>query len=544
MKRHIFALVFLIALSWWAVRPLFIPGFFPMHDDTQVGRVVAMGRALRNGQFPVRWVSDLGYGYGYPIFNFYGPLPYYVGGLLYTVGFSGLLATKIMFALGIILATLTMYAATVSFLGRLGAIVAGAFYLYAPYHAVQIYVRGAVGEFWTLVFLPLILLGLWSKSKLIGGIGLAGAILSHTLLGYATTLLLFIGLVLYWFARLVWKKFDSSQFIVHSSLFIVGLGLSAFFWLPAIMELSFTHVAAQIGPTANFTDHFVCLPQLWNSPWGFGGSAMGCLDGLSFKLGKVHVVLSAVAIALFIVKRRSLSSQVFLTGLTFTITSIFLLSSASTFVWNSIAGFSYLQYPWRFLAFAAAGVSILVGEVIAVSRNQIVRAILTSVFIATLLIVEAKWFAPQFTYAKDARDFETPQELRFRVSKISDEYLPPEVPRPRQITEISGPAIAATGILEVGTDIDKETYKKFALLSKINQKITIAHAYFPGWRYWVNGKEALEYLTQGLPVLSLPEGESVVEMRFTNTPVRTFANILSLLTLLYLMYIYGKKTYA
>lgn len=73
-----------------------------MHDDTQIARVEVMKRALLQKQFPVRWVGDLGYGYGYPLFNFYGPLPYYVGGGLAVLGISSLVATKIMFALGIL----------------------------------------------------------------------------------------------------------------------------------------------------------------------------------------------------------------------------------------------------------------------------------------------------------------------------------------------------------------------------------------------------------------------------------------------------------
>ena len=97
MKRHIFSLIVLLLLSFGAIRPLLAKGFFPMHDDTQVGRVIVMGKALRNGQFPVRWVSDLGYGYGYPLFNYYGPLPYYVGGFLYALGLPAVEATKVIF---------------------------------------------------------------------------------------------------------------------------------------------------------------------------------------------------------------------------------------------------------------------------------------------------------------------------------------------------------------------------------------------------------------------------------------------------------------
>lgn len=518
MKQHSIALVLLLFLSWWAVRPIFGPGFFPMHDDTQVGRVVTMGKALRNGQFPVRWVEDLGYGYGYPIFNFYGPLPYYVGGLLYALGLSGLTATKIMMALGIILPVLTMYATTVPLFGRISAIVAAIFYLYVPYHAVQIYVRGAVGEFWAFAFFPLILYGFISKSNIVGAIGLAGTILSHTLLGYASTLFVIFGLM--------FKK-------NRSLLLFFGLGLAAFFWLPALFEMRYTSVSGQISPTANYKDHFVCLSQLWNSPWGFGGSAPGCVDGLSLKLGKLHI-LAAVP---------SLMVRPFWWGFAITAVSLFLLLPASEFLWNIIPGFSFLQYPWRLLSFAGLGVSILVGAGVGRMKENF-RFPLSIALLILVIGIEGKWFTPQFTYTKDEREFETQEELRWRVSKISDEYLPTAVHRPKTVSEVGGVALSPTGSLDVGTDIDKETYKKFSLLSKTAQTITIQRAYFPGWHYWVNGRETLEYLSYGFPVLSVPEGESVIEMRFTNTPIRTLANIVSLGTLVYLLYTYGKKNYA
>jgi len=124
MKYHVLAVFLLLILSVPAISSLFSPGYFPMHDDTQVARVVTMGRALRNGEFPVRWVSDLGYGYGYPIFNFYGPLPYYIGGSLYALGINGLIATKTMMIFGLILAAVSMYAFGAKVVGRWGGVLA------------------------------------------------------------------------------------------------------------------------------------------------------------------------------------------------------------------------------------------------------------------------------------------------------------------------------------------------------------------------------------------------------------------------------------
>src|SRR5436189_5911868 len=99
----------IIIFSFWAIKPLFMPGFFPMHDDVQVVRVFEMGRALKDGMFPVRWVNDLGYGYGYPIFNFYAPLAYYIGGFFIAFTHDALLATKITMMVGILFAGISMY---------------------------------------------------------------------------------------------------------------------------------------------------------------------------------------------------------------------------------------------------------------------------------------------------------------------------------------------------------------------------------------------------------------------------------------------------
>src|SRR3989344_5595057 len=117
IKENIFLLLLVLAIFLIA-RPFFHPGFFPMHDDTQPSRVFEMAQSLRDGMFPVRWVKDLGYGYGYPIFNFYAPLPHYIGGLLHLVGIEVIVATKAMMAIPVFIAGITMFLFAREFLGK------------------------------------------------------------------------------------------------------------------------------------------------------------------------------------------------------------------------------------------------------------------------------------------------------------------------------------------------------------------------------------------------------------------------------------------
>lgn len=539
MIKRIFPYLIVLVISLGSIQPLFSPGFFPMHDDTQVARVTAMGRALRNGQLPVRWVADLGYGYGYPLFNFYGPLPYYAGGLLYALGVSGLTATKIMFVLGIIGAGISMYLFTREVFGSQAGLVAAVAYMYAPYHAVQIYVRGAVGEFWALVFFPLVLLGYVHivgnkrvrKGVFIGSIGIAGAILSHTIAGYITVLMSVSTLAIATFYSLV-NSPTRHGFLYRNlwGMVCLGIGLSAFFWLPALVEMGYTNVSGQIGATALWRDHFVCLGQLWQSPWGYGGSSAGCTDGMSFKLGKVQIILGALGLvsALWYWRRQRLGGSVFMVMGLLTIGSLLFLLPVSSPVWQIIPMFSFVQYPWRFLMYTMFGLSFFVAATISIIQKRPQRYLVSAIFIILLVSVNSKLFQPHYLYGRDWKEFESDEELHYRVSKISDEYLPGDVVRPASPGQVPTSPFSGSISGRVEVEIDTETITKSHMMFNKPEVIRFNRTHFPGWHYYLDGKEVSAGLVGGLPTFSIPDGTHVFEARFSDTPVRTLGNILSL----------------
>ncbi len=539
--KKIAGLIVVIVLSFFMVRPLLGDGYFPVHDDTQIARVVVMGHALRQGQFPVRWVSDLGYGYGYPIFNFYGPLPYYVGGALSAAGASGIVATKFMMGLGLVLSGIFMYVAIADILGISAGILAATLYMYAPYHAVQAYVRGSVGEYWTLAFLPLIFWGLakihlnkQTSGVLIGAFGLAGLILSHTILGYVGGM--FVGI----YSIIVAFRGKRTALM----LTLLGFGLSAFFWLPAISEMKYTNVASQVSATSYYHDHFVCLPQLWESPWGFGGSVVGCLDGLSFKLGKIHIVLAGLAMVLglyFQIFRKKLMRATSMFGCIVFVLSVFFLLPISEPFWGIIPNFPFIQYPWRFLTFGIFGLSLVGATVVSYIPRSVYRGLIVILLVGLVIYVEGKRFAPQFSYKPLPLEFEQISDIQYRASKISDEYLPADVPRPLDVKDTVRDTIVPSGAYTLEVMFESDTYGKYGFHALDATRVVIHKAYFPGWKYWVNSVEQKPIIEHGLPSILIPKGESVAEIRFENTPVRTIGNVISLLSLGVLIYLYDRK---
>lgn len=544
----------ILILSYWSYKPLLASGFFSMHDDTQVSRVVVMGKALLNGQFPVRWVTDLGYGYGYPLFNFYGPLPYYVGGSLYALGMDSITSTKAMFILGIVLAGIFMYIVSSSLFDAPVGFVTAILYVYAPYHAVQIYVRGAVGEFWVLVFLPLLFYGMYQSvsgtkqpyATLFGGIGLSGIILSHTIFGYVSMIFLMVGLFLYCVYVFFQRAFTWHRITPVLYVLVIGLGLSAFFWLPAFAEKGFTSVSGQIGASADYRSHFICLRQLWDSSWGYGGSIPGCVDGMSFKIGKFHLTLSILALLLFVFKRKKDHSRqmIMIIILVVTFVSLFFTLSWSHFLWEIIPGFAYVQYPWRFLTIVIFGTSLLGGSSVYFLIKGRWRWFITLLLVPTIIIVYTKVFQPQYIYQKNPAEFENRESLRWQVSKISDEYLPPSVPRPQSAQNIITNRWKFFSNVDVETQLETDTYARYILTSARDVLVQINLAHFPGWRYLVNGKEVHPLIVSGVPHFILPTGRNVIELEFANTFIRALGNIISIATIIFLVVIYGKKAHA
>lgn len=139
------------------------------------------------------------------------------------------------------------------------------------------------------------------------------------------------------------------------------------------------------------------------------------------------------------------------------------------------------------------------------------------------------------------KSFEEVTELRWRVSKISDEYLPPEFIRPKDERNIAVDTVLPTGAYTVESEVETETYKRYSITGRGDMVVPVLQAHFPGWTYWVNGREVKPAIIDGLPNIPVPAGVSVVELKFLSTPVRTIGNIISFLTLAAVVYTYGKR---
>ena len=367
--------------------PLTKPGLHQIHDDQQIARLYLLDQSLKSGQFPVRWVDGLGFGFGYPLFIFYPPLVYYIGEIYHLVGFGFIDSIKLVFATSIFASGIAMYIFTKELWGKIPALTTAAFYMFLPYRALDIYVRGALAESFSFVWLPIVFWAFYRlcmEQKIIYS-ALAGLLLSLLMITHNLIFLPFTLLLPIYLLFLLIKSQNKKLFFLYTLFSIlIAFMLSAFFWIPALFEKKFTIVDdLLIINLANYNLHFVYPQQLWNWTWGFGGSTVGLADGISFKIGKLHVLISIVAIIISIahlLKNRSQKLSTFnyqLSTVFFFILAVsaIMTTAYSKFIWDLFPPLGYLQFPWRFLTFIGLCTSIMAGYFIYILRLPIFKLI-------------------------------------------------------------------------------------------------------------------------------------------------------------------------
>ena len=123
-------------------------------------RVQQMEVALRDGHFPVRWMRDANYGFGYPFFNYYAPLSIYAAVLFRFFGFSTIRSIELAQVSGFLLAASGIFLlARRWYHNEWAALLASIAYTAAPFHLVNVYVRGdSLAEFWAMSWYPWVIL--------------------------------------------------------------------------------------------------------------------------------------------------------------------------------------------------------------------------------------------------------------------------------------------------------------------------------------------------------------------------------------------------
>lgn len=523
--------LFLILISIPIILPYFHRGYFPTHDgEWAVVRLSDMFRELKDFQIPPRFSGNLNFGYGYPLFNFAYPLPYYLGIILYLFKFGFVGSIKILFAISVPLSAIFMfYASKQLWKNKISALISAVLYIYLPYRMVDLYVRGSLGESLSFIFYPLIFYALIkisnnSKSKsfiLLGSISYAFLIIAHNIMAILFSIIFILFLISQFFQK-------KNKIIIRLLImFFFGVFMASFFWIPAIFEKQ--NILLSMVPIADRNLYFVNLSQFIFPSWGYG--IPNQTGGFSYQLGLPHLILFTIVIfSLFfsILKKNLINNELFKNVLTLTLITlilIFFLFSTSAFFWE-LPLLKEINYPWTMLLPIGFLVSILSGYLY-LQKRLIKFAVLILVFIAIIFFLpyaKPKYYVDReegFYFTNDSTTTSSSELMPLWVKNYPSERFSKKVEFLEGEGKIKNIFFNSKKIIfeaELTTD----------------SKIRINTIYYPGWKAKVNGEEVIiNYLNKkGLMDLFIKKGNNTVELVFGETLLRLFADLITLVSLL------------
>jgi hypothetical protein len=527
--------------------------------------------ALIDGHFPVRWMPDANYGYGYPFYNYYAPLSIYIAAVFRFLGLTFVRAIHAAQLLGFVVAGLGMFYLGRRWLGSPWAgLLAAVAYTVAPFHMVNVYVRGdSLAEFWAMAFYPLVLLtadGLlavttggqsiksrkqWpvlGKHLALFALAYAALILSHNIsaLIFSPFLLLYLILRLWSAKRLSITEGRTDQsptlpipttpLLAILAGLALALTLAAWFFVPALAEQDL----AQLGPVTegyfHFSNHFRGVNLVQGSLL-FDYSPDG---GVAFRMGLVQAGLALAGTFALLRFRPSISRDWFIFILVGGGVATFMITPLSRVLWDYLPLLSFTQFPWRFLSVQALFTALLAGA-LALWPGRYVGPFMAGAASLVLLVGALLGLQTDHLLLTDA-DI-TPERLAQYEwftgnigSTVSAEYLPPEAqPRPYTSAWLNtgerDRVVALDGSLESAAVSRRATDQAWTL-SAGGQGATLLFPtlYWPGWQATIDGVPAdLEAQPgSGLMRLDVPSGTHQVDLILGKTPVRRVSEWVSL----------------
>ncbi len=579
--------VALAALSLLALGPMLQTGYFwGAHDARHsVYFLFEFDRVFTDGVWYPRWFPDMTYGYGYPLFNIYGPLAFYIGEIFHLIGFDFVTSVKIVFALAWVLSGLAMYGFVKRvFESRTAAFLAGMLYVFMPYHLIDVYVRAALAESVALVFLPLTLWAFYEtistrtiRSVLFAASAYAGMVFAHNGIALLFSLVLGAWMLFVFFRvnqNLQPRYFGKNGLVnllkemVRAALptivgLALGLGLTMIFMLPLVLEYRFINVAQWTQNYYNYQDHFVELYQLFSPLWGFGISNLGPTDGLSFQIGVVPIIL--FFLSLFVIAKNPDDKRAYtLFFFLLSLVVVFLMFEISLPAWKTFGLASVAQFPWRLLTLTMVSFSIVGGSVMLLdderrtTNDERINSLQPSTFKLPLIALSALVLLGSYPYIT-AQNILEPKEgpvglaglMAFensanemtgttvyaneqpRWSPLADNYVAGKNVRTKidfsTVPDWLFIRVTSTSLRVNGERVD---------YNAPNSDVTIVFnvQMYPGWRAYLTPSRSTEIVRE-LPIeieppygrikLTIPQGEHGLWLRFEDTMPRTVGTVLS-----------------
>ncbi len=533
-KRKINLFYLLILISILPIVSIFRIGSYESGDlSLHTTRLISFFNLFFNYHLIPRWTPEFNVGYGDPHFLFAYFLPYLIGSIFHFIGFSFLISIKLLLAISFIFSGATMYFWVKEELGKKSGFVAAIFYLFMPYHLVDMHFRVTIAENLSFVFLPLILLAVGKTIEKCEKKWFFAASTSFALLilSHQTIALTFLPIMLS-YGTFVWLRKNNrtiKEFIYGFISILFGLLISSFYWIPIVFLAKFTQQGSNPTPIS-----FPQLADLIYSPWRLGLLFQGHKGELSYLIGYIQLLIIGLSLYLLIQNKinKNLKRLLVLFLTTFAILLLMLLPFTRV-LWENSPFLKYSQFSTRLLVPLSLSISLIAGIVVSkFNKNWFIATLCFLTISYTILnwgnrrtipVINDDYLKKEFSVKPDVSGLEPTSPIWANLNKSKLRT------KPRLNMEV----IKGKATIEyLSRSPISHTYR---LNAKSKVELKENTLFFPGWTVTANNQPLLiNYKNPKAPgaiTFNLDKGMYNIDVRFTDLPIITFSKWLSGLSL-------------
>ncbi len=230
----------LLLLAIFSSIPLMVNYLLPGHDlPFHLTRIEGLKAGLESGMFPVRIQPNWLNGHGYAVSVFYGDLLLYLPAILRIFSISLQTAYHFYVLLVNIMTVFLAYYCFSNMSSRKTGLICTAIYSLNIYRLVCLYTRAAIGEYTAMIFIPLVIYGMWkiytlpedskehARSWGTLSLGCCGIFLSHIITTEMTAFFILLTCLI------LWKKtLHKKVFLVLVKAAVATICVSLWFLVP------------------------------------------------------------------------------------------------------------------------------------------------------------------------------------------------------------------------------------------------------------------------------------------------------------------------
>jgi hypothetical protein len=598
MQRARLPYILIPLAAFIATVPLLIHGCSCGHDfDFHVLSWMEAARQFAQGHLHPHWAYTPAWNAGEPRFIFYPPLSWTIGAVLGLI-FPWTWGPIIYTWLALTAAGLGLYYLARDFASSTPATLAAIFYTVNPYMLFTAYERTAYAELLAAAFIPLLLHAILRRQVTIPRIAVPVALLWLTnapaavMSCYALALLTVIRLVTnpgapyldseMWASRASATAPAQSQTsnaqttlqLVSNTITgtVLGLGIAAFYLVPAAYERRYVQIAMAIIPNMRIRDNFL-----------FHHTTDALHDQVLHTASIIAVVLVAMMVLTLTAahlrhpstsksnlttrdqSREGASSRPapeppsrveraverpphfvrastpvkggqLLTSLAIlTIAITLLLTPLTAFIWNHAPELAFLQFPWRTLAVLAAVLGLTIA--LALTPLNLRTASIAAITIATA----AALTYPAYTVFHQTCDAEDTVQARLALfhsnqgTDPTDEYTP--VPADNDSLAHTDPPYWLSpdpNAKPTANAAPGPAPTHLTLNSPVPEDIILNLRNYPAWHITLNGTPITPRIQRddGLIALPISAGPSTIDINYARMPDQTVGDLITAIALI------------